>query len=73
MDSFRAAIPSMPPEQQKQLREQKDRLALWGNDFDENLDQLFERTKSYDLEGMTVMLLGFVASALNKRLCFDST
>jgi hypothetical protein len=67
MDSFRVAIGRIPEEQKSSLREEKYRLVLWKNDFDD-LDRSSDWEKDGRLDKMVKLLLGSVANALNKSL-----
>jgi hypothetical protein len=66
MALFQAAIPFVRPDQRTPLKEEKNRLALWGDGFgDTNLDQLFDRKPNDRYQRMIVILLGSVINQLD--------
>jgi hypothetical protein len=68
MDLFYISISLVPLKERTPLKEEKHRLVLWANNFEESLDLLFERKKDDRLASMVAMLLGRVILSLNEWL-----
>jgi hypothetical protein len=68
LDSFGVVMNWVLVHQQGALKEERHRLALWKESFDNDLDQLLESNEADRLKNMVLLFLESVANSLNKCL-----